>query len=66
MYYHYYNGNFSFCCELKFSSFQEEIFIKQDNESKTPPFPTGQKTISIYTCRLSAVSTATVTLNLGS
>lgn len=44
MFYHYYNGNFSFCCELKFSSFQEDIFIKQDNESKTPPFPTGQKT----------------------
>lgn len=63
MYYHYYNGNLSFCCELKFSSFQEEIFIKQDNESKTPPFPTGQKT---YVYRLSAVSTATVTLNLGS
>lgn len=33
---------------------------------KLLPFPLVKKPISIYTCRLSAVSTATVTLNLGS
>lgn len=55
MYYYYSNGNFSFYCELKFSSISRKIFIEQDNESKTPSFPIGQKTYKHIDCLLSTL-----------